>query len=49
MFDTLTDKLTGVFSRLTNRGRLTDKDVDDIITAFWKVGNALSSRDKAAE
>ncbi len=31
MFDTLTDKLTGVFSRLTNRGRLTDKDVDEAL------------------
>ncbi len=31
MFDSLTDKLTGVFSRLTNRGRLTDKDVDEAL------------------
>ncbi|MFH1140672.1 MAG: signal recognition particle protein, partial [Chloroflexota bacterium] len=31
MFDSLTEKLTGVFSRLTNRGRLTDKDVDEAL------------------
>jgi signal recognition particle subunit SRP54 len=31
MFDSLTDKLTGVFSRLTNRARLTDKEVDEAL------------------
>ena len=31
MFETLTDKLTGVLDRLTNRGRLTEKDVDDAL------------------
>jgi signal recognition particle subunit SRP54 len=29
MFDTLTDKLNGVFQRLTGRGRLTERDVDE--------------------
>jgi signal recognition particle subunit SRP54 len=28
MFDTLTDRLTGIFTRLGDRGRLTDDDVD---------------------
>ncbi len=28
MFESLTDKLTGVLDRLTNRGRLSEKDVD---------------------
>ena len=28
MFDTLTDKLTAVFTRLGNKGRLTEADVD---------------------
>ena len=31
MFETLTDKLTGVLDRLTNRGRLTERDVDDAL------------------
>ena len=31
MFDNLTDKLTAVFHRLANRGRLTEKDVDDTL------------------
>ena len=31
MFDTLTDKLTAVFHRLSNRGRLTEKDVDEAL------------------
>ena len=31
MFDTLTDKLTAVFRKLTNRGRLTEKDVDEAL------------------
>ncbi len=31
MFDALTDKLTAVFGRLTSRGRLTDKDVDEAL------------------
>ncbi len=31
MFDTLTDKLTGVFSRLGNKGRLTEEDVDQAL------------------
>ena len=29
MFDTLTDKLNGVFQRLTGKGRLTERDVDE--------------------
>ena len=29
MFDILTEKLTGVFQRLTGRGRLTERDVDE--------------------
>jgi signal recognition particle subunit SRP54 len=31
MFDALTDKLTSVFHRLGNRGRLTEKDVDEAL------------------
>ncbi|MCZ6790104.1 MAG: signal recognition particle receptor subunit alpha, partial [Chloroflexi bacterium] len=31
MFDTLTDKLTTVFNRLSNRGRLTEGDVDEAL------------------
>jgi signal recognition particle subunit SRP54 len=31
MFDALTDKLTGIFNRLGNRGRLTEKDVDQAL------------------
>lgn len=29
MFDTLTEKLNGVFQRLTGRGRLTERDIDE--------------------
>ena len=28
MFDNLTDKLTGVFAKLGNKGRITEEDVD---------------------
>jgi signal recognition particle subunit SRP54 len=31
MFDQLTDKLTTVFEKLTNKGRLTEKDVDEAL------------------
>ena len=31
MFEALTDKLTGVLDRLTSRGRLSEKDVDDAL------------------
>ncbi|MEX2599079.1 MAG: signal recognition particle protein [Dehalococcoidia bacterium] len=31
MFDTLTDKLTAVFNRLGNKGRLTEEDVDQAL------------------
>ncbi len=31
MFDILTDKLTGVFSKLRNRGRLGEKDIDEAL------------------
>ncbi len=31
MFDTLTDKLTAVFARIGNKGRLTDEDVDEAL------------------
>ncbi len=31
MFDNLTDKLTGIFSRLTSKGRLTEKDIDEAL------------------
>ena len=31
MFETLTEKLTGVLGRLTGKGRLTEKDVDDAL------------------
>jgi signal recognition particle subunit SRP54 len=42
MFDTLTDKLNGVFQRLTGRGRLTEKDVDE---ALREVRRALLEAD----
>ena len=29
MFESLTDKLTGIFQRLTGKGRLTEKDIDE--------------------
>ncbi|MBI4200153.1 MAG: signal recognition particle protein, partial [Chloroflexi bacterium] len=31
MFDTITEKLTAVFQRLVNRGRLSEKDVDEAL------------------
>ena len=31
MFDTLSDRFEGIFKRLRGRGRLTDKDVDDVL------------------
>ncbi len=31
MFEALTDKLNGIFQRLTSRGRLTEKDVDEAL------------------
>ena len=31
MFESLTDKLTGVFGRLGNKGRLTEDDVDEAL------------------
>lgn len=30
MFDSLSDRLDGIFSRVRNRGRLTEKDIDEI-------------------
>ena len=42
MFDALTEKLTAVFHRLGNRGRLTEKDVDE---ALRKVRVALLEAD----
>ena len=45
MCDSLSDRA----ALLTVASVLTDKDVDDIIAAFWKVGNAFASREKAAE
>ena len=32
MFDNLTDRLTGIFSRLQGKGRLTEKDIDDALS-----------------
>lgn len=31
MFENLTDRLTGIFNRLSNKGRLTEKDIDDAL------------------
>ena len=31
MFDTLTDKLSGIFQKLTSKGRLTEKDIDEAL------------------
>ena len=42
MFDSLSDKLTGIFQRLGNKGRLTEKDVD---TALREVRMALLEAD----
>ncbi len=30
MFDSLTDRLDGIFSKLRSRGRLTERDVDEV-------------------
>lgn len=32
MFESLTDKLTGIFQRLSSKGRLTEKDVDEALS-----------------
>ena len=32
MFENLTDKLTGIFDRLSSKGRLTEKDIDQALT-----------------
>ncbi len=32
MFDNLTDRLTGIFNRLSSKGRLTDKDIDEALS-----------------
>ena len=42
MFDNLTDKLTGIFQRLQNRGRLNEKDIDE---ALGQVRRALLEAD----
>ena len=42
MFDNLTDKLTGVFAKLGNKGRITEEDVD---TALREVRLALLEAD----
>ena len=31
MFELLTDKLTTIFSRLNNRGRITEEDLDTVM------------------
>ncbi len=31
MFENLTDRLTGIFNRLSSKGRLTEKDIDDAL------------------
>ena len=42
MFDNLTDKLTGIFNRLSSKGRLTEKDIDE---ALSQVRRALLEAD----
>ena len=32
MFENLTERLTGIFNRLSSKGRLTDKDIDEALT-----------------
>ncbi|MDP6550518.1 MAG: signal recognition particle receptor subunit alpha, partial [Dehalococcoidia bacterium] len=32
MFDNLTDKLTGILQKLTSKGRLTEKDIDEALS-----------------
>ena len=31
MFENLSDKLTGIFNRLSSKGRLTEKDIDEAL------------------
>jgi len=42
LFDNLTDKLSGIFQRLQNKGRLTEKDIDE---ALGQVRRALLEAD----
>jgi len=32
MFDTLSEKLTGIFNSLSSRGRITEKDIDEALS-----------------
>ena len=32
MFENLTERLTGIFNRLSSKGRLTDKDIDEALS-----------------
>ena len=32
MFDTLSEKLTGIFNSLSSRGRVTEKDIDEALS-----------------
>ena len=36
MFEALSEKLTGVFARLGNKGRLTEKDIDEALRRSWR-------------
>ena len=44
MFENLTDKLSGVFARITSRGVLSDKDIDE---AMREIRVALLEADVA--
>ena len=44
MFESLTDKLSGVFARITSRGVLNDKDIDE---AMREIRVALLEADVA--
>ena len=41
MFDNLTDKLTGIFNRLSSKGRLTEKDIDEALSFEGETGPYL--------
>ena len=37
MFENLTERLTGIFNRLSSKGRLTDKDIDEALSLVRRV------------
>ena len=39
MFENLTDRLTGIFNRLSSKGRLTEKDIDEALSQVQPVSS----------